>query len=267
MKKKRFWGIIVFAVIIGLCFIACDDRNTNQTPVASDYNINNMSQIEGNVIAVKIFARSEKSPGAISNIRYAGNTAVPQTLGTYAVYFDVAEATGWNAAPDIFAGNLIIFNYYNIGDTGPGGGKVFYDKGNYSDGWRYLEAAPIDQATNVKWSSTNVDVKSATGTAIGTGKANTVAIIAIHSGDTASNNAAKAAAAYSGGGKNDWFLPSKDELNEMYKARTHLGISSELFWSSSQENYLYAWYQYFGDGRQYSNVKYVNYSVRAVRAF
>ena len=247
---------------------ACDDGNTNQTPVASDYDINNMSQIEGNVIAVTIFAKSGKSPGAISNIRYAGNTAVPQTLGTYAVYFDVAAATGWNAAPDIFAGNFIIFIYYNIGDTGPGGGKVFYDKGNYSDGWRYLEAAPIDQATNVKWSSTSVDVKGATGTAIGTGKANTAAIIAAHSGDTASNNAAKAAAAYSGGGKNDWFLPSKDELNEMYKARTHLGgISSGLFWSSSQSYYNLAWYQYFGNGDQDYNYKYCNYDVRAVRAF
>jgi len=27
---------------------------------------------------------------------------------------------------------------------GPAGGFVFYDKGNYSDGWRYLECAPVD---------------------------------------------------------------------------------------------------------------------------
>jgi hypothetical protein len=27
---------------------------------------------------------------------------------------------------------------------GPAGGAVFYDKGGYSDGWRYLEAAPDD---------------------------------------------------------------------------------------------------------------------------
>ena len=33
-----------------------------------------------------------------------------------------------------------------IGDKGPAGGIIFYDKGYYSDGWRYLEAAPRDLA-------------------------------------------------------------------------------------------------------------------------
>ena len=33
---------------------------------------------------------------------------------------------------------------YRIGDRGPAGGYIFYDKGNYDKGWRYLEAAPHD---------------------------------------------------------------------------------------------------------------------------
>ena len=36
------------------------------------------------------------------------------------------------------------FNQYKVGDIGPAGGYVFYDKGFYSDGWRYIEAAPAD---------------------------------------------------------------------------------------------------------------------------
>ena len=86
-----------------------------------------------------------------------------------------------------------------IGATGPGGGKIIYHNhsgfivtGSFIIAY-YLEAAPVNQATNVTWSSTNVDVTGATGTAIGTGKANTAAIIAAHPGDTVSNNAARAA--------------------------------------------------------------------------
>jgi len=165
-----------------------------------------------------------------------------------------------------------------IGAEGEGGGKIIYHKhsgfkvtGAGSFTAYYLEAAQTNQATDISWSSTYVDVTGARGTAIGTGKANTAAIIATNSSDTKSNNAAKAAVAYSGGGKNDWFLPSLDELNEMYKARTHLGISSGYFWSSSQysSDYFYTCYQYFANGDQLSSNYYFNYNyyVRAVRAF
>jgi len=255
----------------GICLTCQYDNtppHTNKTPVASDYEIANLYQkADGYIItAVTITAKSGKSPGAISNIRYAGNTSVPQTPGTYAVYFAVAEATGWNAAPDIFAGYFVIEKYlYNIGETGPGGGKIFYDKGSVSDGWRYLEAAPENQGTSLAWASSGYTETSiaGTGTAIGTGKANTAAILAID----ANAPAAKACADYRGGGKDDWFLPSKDELNEMYKARNHLGISSGYFWSSSQGSYSSAWHQGFSSGGQDGGYK-GNYNyVRAVRAF
>ena len=36
---------------------------------------------------------------------------------------------------------------YLIGSTDPGGGTVFYDKGAYSYGWRYLKAALYDWNT------------------------------------------------------------------------------------------------------------------------
>jgi hypothetical protein len=40
---------------------------------------------------------------------------------------------------------------YKIGDTGPAGGIVFYDKGFVSDGWRYLEATPAGTEFTADW--------------------------------------------------------------------------------------------------------------------
>jgi hypothetical protein len=44
---------------------------------------------------------------------------------------------------------------YKIGDTGPAGGIVFYDKGENSDGWQYLEAAPPEFEFSGNWNSAN----------------------------------------------------------------------------------------------------------------
>jgi hypothetical protein len=41
---------------------------------------------------------------------------------------------------------------YKVGDFGPGGGWIFYDKGKISNGWRYLEAAPVDmEFAGIEW--------------------------------------------------------------------------------------------------------------------
>jgi hypothetical protein len=79
--------------------------SANQTPVASDYNIGNLTQTAGSVTAVTITPKSGKSSGAVS-IKYAGSSTIPQTAGTYAVTFDVTAASGWNAATGLSAGTL-----------------------------------------------------------------------------------------------------------------------------------------------------------------
>jgi len=168
----------------------------------------------------------------------------------------------------------------NIGKTGPGGGKIFYYSatgftvtGNNSFTAHYLEAAPVNQGTSIPWASENDEV-TGTETGIGTGKNNTAIIIATFSSDNVTGNASKACAAYSNNGKNDWFLPSKDELNELYNARSHVGGLYGNFYSSSQGNStggeygLGAWAQSFVDGQQVSAVKYTSgINARAIRAF
>jgi hypothetical protein len=69
----------------------------------------------------------------------------------------------------------------------------------------------------------------------------------------------------------DWFLPSKDELDLMYrnlKKNNQGGFSLDYYWSSSEGSARFAWFQYFGSGNQFDNyARSREYRVRPVRAF
>ncbi|MDR1803802.1 MAG: MBG domain-containing protein [Treponema sp.] len=110
MKKKvRDFLSILLVFGIAAFFISCDlFIKPGKTPVSGDYTVGKLEQTAGSVTAVTITAKSGKSPGAISSIRYSGNITIPQTAGTYAVTFDVAAADGWNAASALSAGNLVV---------------------------------------------------------------------------------------------------------------------------------------------------------------
>ena len=191
---------------------------------------------------------------------------------------DMESARNW----DIQAPTQLIANWgvYEIGDTGPAGGIVFYDKGEYTDGWRYLEAAPAStEWTNKIWGGQGTLV-GGTGTAIGTGKANTQAIVTEYGDEEPRHGRADYAAKLCGdleyGGKTDWFLPSKDELNEMFENlhdKSLGGFTAVNYWSSSEDDSNHAWTQSFDNGDQAWGPKAglsflgVHISVRAVRAF
>ncbi len=157
---------------------------------------------------------------------------------------------------------------YVIGDTGPAGGKIFYDKGAYSDGWRYLEAAPSDQSSGIQWYSQTSFDQIVTGTAIGTGAANTSAFVGALFMDP-NAYAATICDALSLGGYDDWFLPAKDELNQMYAQKDDIGIASGSYWSSSKaEGGGAAYLQNFENGSQsMAMMTSTTNRVRAVRAF
>src|SRR5207245_3388671 len=68
---------------------------------------------------------------------------------------------------------------YALGDTGPAGGFIFYENPHYAtDGWRYFEAAPFDQSAGAPWACFRRAIAGARGTAVGTGKQNTVDMLA-----------------------------------------------------------------------------------------
>jgi len=162
--------------------------------------------------------------------------------------------------------NVYIVGRRSVSSTG----IVFYDKGNNYGGWQYLEAAPTD-LSNVQWGTYNQDVNG-TITAIGSGKKNTELIVNRLNLLGESGGAAQVCVQLEFGGKKDWFLPSKDELDLMFKNLCQKGLGGfrdgEGYWSSSQSNNYYAWTQYFYySGRQDYVSKKNTFSVRAIRAF
>jgi hypothetical protein len=129
-----------------------------------------------------------------------------------------------------------------LGDTGPGGGKVFYiDTANEFD-WNYLEAAPSDWnnglAELINWTCVaEASTPTATGREIGDGRANTLSMShAITSCGAASYVAGELVPDLTYGGKSDWFVPSIGELEEMANQTSALGlgISTQVYWSSTQ---------------------------------
>ncbi len=153
--------------------------------------------------------------------------------------------------------------FYIIGDIGPAGGIVFYVDGTGEHG---LEAAPVDQddGSGAVWGCDGFDALGADGTSIGTGAQNTADILASCEAGTA----AELASNYSLNGYDDWFLPSKSEINALYNAKDVVwGLDSGYYWSSSEGNFGFAWHKIFDDGGQNWYAKFNTLRVRAIRAF
>ena len=112
-----------------------------------------------------------------------------------------------------------------VGTIGAGGGIIFYDKMNYSDGWRYLEVAMNDMNA-VAWG--RIDKQGQPEEFIGSGDRNTYNIISRFG----SNTAAYSATTY--GKADDWYLGNKTEMTLLYcvisgdeeKAKEHFDLST-----------------------------------------
>ena len=160
-----------------------------------------------------------------------------------------------------------------IGDAYQGG-KVAYilvsgDPGYDANTQHGLIAATSDQTNSdgIRWYNGKF-VTCATETTIGTGSANTTAIISSQ-GAIATSYAAGLARAYESGGYTDWYLPSIEELSKLYSNLSIVGNFNiyKNYWSSSQDIANSAWIKNFNDGFE-STSSTPGYSVvRAVRAF
>jgi hypothetical protein len=170
---------------------------------------------------------------------------------------------------------------YAINDVGPLGGLIFIipaTAGNTAG--KYYEAAAADLSSTKTWCNISTTVGT-TGSAIGTGKANTD-LIAAACTSGAGQDAVDYSVTLDSVTYADWFLPSQDELNELCLAAkvtrpsTSTCVSGSLksgfvsngfYWSSTQFSSTTGYGQVLTSGDPELSVKNFPANVRVVRSF
>ena len=250
-------------------------RRIDTDTTVCEMNEKELSKRYGNLIIKSTTGLDIRSTDEIKTATVSTKVTVQYRDGIYTeeMTFLIGSVVGDKIISDVSSLTDVIVvddyhNTYTIGGKGPAGGWIFYDKGYYSDGWRYLEAGPRDIGSYV-WGD---EGSFGTLTGIGTGKKNTEIIASMST--SRKNNAAKACLEYNGDYDwyDDWFLPSKDELNLMYTnlKQKKLGDFVEGYYWSSSEYSSYsgrAWLWCFYPGNLYGSSRDNNYRVRPIRAF
>lgn len=196
------------------------------------------------------------------------------------------DGSGYSYQPgDTFAMpalNFVLYAQWDwvLGGTGQAGGTIFYVDEDDEYDWTYLEAAPVSTQWLAKpWGGYGEVVGTAK--EIGTGAANTALIVAAYGDeepyesryDYAAKLCRELIVVNNGVTYDDWFLPSHDELHEIYKNLHDQELpagdfSPDRYWSSSDEQASNtAWVRNFISGIGSTQLKYNQNHVRAVRAF
>jgi hypothetical protein len=95
-----------------------------------------------------------------------------------------------------------------------------------------LIISSADLSSGIRWWNGSYITTGATGIAVGTGLANTNAIIAAQ-GAVTTSYAAGLARAHNGGGYNDWYLPSRNETTRICSGAGKV-VTSGVYWASTE---------------------------------
>ena len=228
----------------GTCSFTARIARGNNYESATSTSVN-VSLIKADTLTVSVNAITPLTytgyPAAVSPTVTVTGLALTNTVGSNPVTINYVGlgASGTSCAQGGACG---------IGDTGPGGGIVFYVAATQQSWGRYLEAAPANwsggadnQASNVtKWceATSSIDGTTMSGfyNGLGYGYSNTY--------DTRLNvctgGAIYKARTYRGGGFTNWYLPNNTELALMADSsvRTLLGLVNDPakwgYWGSYQ---------------------------------
>ncbi|HPS61664.1 MAG TPA: DUF1566 domain-containing protein [Bacteroidales bacterium] len=172
------------------------------------------------------------------------------------------RAYAMNSAGTAYGTEVSINNPCYVGAAG-GGGIVFYIDGTGKHG---LISAEADQSSGAGpvWGCENTSIPG-TSAAVGSGQANTTLIV---NGCATAGIAARICDTLTLNGYTDWFLPSKDELYQMYQNKALIGsFYNDNYWSSTENDAGTAWNQSFYMGTQSAGHKHDSNRVRAIRSF
>jgi len=250
----------LYALWIPLCYISLD----MQGGFGGDSQV---IAVLGEPMPANVVA--PQKPGFI----FCGYSDQPSSGGTLYFAADMSSVRNWDSNP---AGTATLYAQW-IPDSlsSSAGGHVFYDKGSYSDGWQYLEAAPVStQWVAKQWSSAEqFRLVGAADSAIGDGYANTNLIVDElgQDGEYAALLCANLSVEHDGVTYDDWFLPSHDELALMYQVLHQSGLGgffNTYYWSSSERSSAIAFMDNFSDPTEpLEAAKTYCAHVRAIRAF
>ena len=155
-----------------------------------------------------------------------------------------------------------------VGDIGPGTGRVIYDAGVPQQWGQYIEVAPSD-LQGAEWcDKSNTTVPNARAVDLGDGAANTAAM-----NESCTTGISIEVSRYDAGGKNDWVVPSKAELDQIWQyAKIVNNLKQDAYWSSTELEVTIANYQFmaaesFRDSRGGPYVKSGKFLTRPVRLF
>jgi hypothetical protein len=291
MESIKYLNIILLIFIIGV-INACNKTETNQ--ISFDTEIIEMELTSSE--SIKLFISSNSSFSSASNYNWGvcyGNTTNP-TLKDIVIYstnnssfnyhmelIDLTPNTEYFARLFVENKNDLNVNYSlncsftmpkaSVGDFKEGGVVFWVNPNDASHG---LVCSPEDWQPGYTfyWSFNNNET-GAINTEVGTGLQNTNAINSLNALGAAMN-----CSTYSQGGYDDWYLPSKDELNIMYSYETIINNTASLnggsdfqnywYWSSTEYDLTSTYQQNFnGDGQQSPTFKQEYNCIRPIRSF
>ena len=216
---------------------------------------------------------------------FLGST-VTSSSGSFTVSFTTPVALASNVAkitlqslPHV-AGNCATENICSVGDTGPGGGIVFYAGAAFTETGtacntrcNYLELAPKFWYSNPEpvgqLSPVSSYPSSATSDLFGTGWSNTNTLTAYANNTTGVYAAVRYGSAT--GTVGQWFLPSTYEMDALYNSPIMTQLTPDWYWTSTYRGGFAGAEYYFpktpGDIMPYFGTFAGAHNVRPIRAF